>query len=71
MPVKDDVAAWRARPSGPDTWADALVRHIVLTNFAPLDPASGETSHRSVARPLPAARGAVGFPNSPAAALST
>src|SRR5699024_10665717 len=23
------LAAWRARPSGPDTWADALVRHRI------------------------------------------
>lgn len=30
MPVKGDVAAWRARPSGPDVWADALVRRIAL-----------------------------------------
>lgn len=28
MPVKGDVAAWRARRSGPDVWADALVRRI-------------------------------------------
>lgn len=28
MPVKGDVAAWRARPSGPDVWADALVRRM-------------------------------------------
>ena len=24
----DVFAAWRVRPSGPDTWADALMRHI-------------------------------------------
>lgn len=28
MPVKGDVAAWRAQPSGPDVWADALVRRM-------------------------------------------
>lgn len=28
MPVKGDVAAWRARPSGPNVWADALVRRM-------------------------------------------
>lgn len=28
MPVKGDVAAWRARPSGADVWADALVRRM-------------------------------------------
>lgn len=28
MSVKDHAAAWRARPSGPDVWADALVRRI-------------------------------------------
>lgn len=28
MPVKGDVAAWRARPSSPDVWADALVRRM-------------------------------------------
>lgn len=28
MPVKGDVAAWRARRSGPDVWADALVRRM-------------------------------------------
>ena len=28
IPVKGDVAVWRVRPSGPDVWADALVRRI-------------------------------------------
>lgn len=28
MPVKGDVAAWRARPSGPDSWAGSAVRHM-------------------------------------------
>ena len=28
MPVKGDVAAWRTQPSGPDVWADALVRRM-------------------------------------------
>ena len=28
MPVKGDVAAWRARPSGPDSWAGSAVRRM-------------------------------------------
>lgn len=28
MPVKGDVAAWRAMPSGPDSWAGSAVRRM-------------------------------------------